>query len=226
MNQDQRNSPAERDPLVSAEYRATATEHTPPTLDAMVLERAQAAVRTSGLGGFAAHWSRPLAFVATLVLSLALVLELTRTPEPRSVMDANFEAGRALPPAEDSPALRDSIPDKQPSPGESPAPASAKQMPESANRPMSDEAVSSGFAEIIESSAERMQEAERQFEQVTEFRASDVVARFCGEEQIADALKWWQCIRGLQEAGRHDDAEAELNLFNAAHPEFEPPGSP
>jgi hypothetical protein len=39
-------------------------------------------------------------------------------------------------------------------------------------------------------------------------------------------MKCWQCITELKKAGRHDEAEAEPVLFNAAHPESEPPASP
>jgi len=96
MNQDSENNlPGDdSDPKVSAEYRAIATERTPPGLDAEVLKKAEAAVGDSGLRDFTAFWFRPLAFVATLGLSLALLLELTQAPDLQSVRSTEAEFGR------------------------------------------------------------------------------------------------------------------------------------
>ena len=64
-------------------------------------------------------------------------------------------------------------------------------------------------------------------ETVTGLRTSvnlmDVVERPCTKEQLAVAATWWQCISDLEEAGRGDEAKAELDLFNTAHPDFEAP---
>jgi hypothetical protein len=82
------------DPLVSAEYRAAATERTPPELDGVVLEKARATAGSVGLRRFTAYWFRPVAFVATLALSLALILELTRTADQQGVDSPEPGAGR------------------------------------------------------------------------------------------------------------------------------------
>ena len=60
------NQHNESDPLVSAEYRAAATERTPPALNALVLKNAEAAAKDTAFRRFTANWFRPLAFVATL----------------------------------------------------------------------------------------------------------------------------------------------------------------
>ena len=297
MNQDRDNNlpSAERDPLVSAEYRATATERTSPALDAMVLEKARAAAKNSRLRGFTAFWFRPLAFIATLGLSLALVLELTKTPELQSLMDTEADVGRRAPqPFETVPAdAADSLTTEFHRPVDSPArmerpdaksdagsgkpqpPASAqdlnlnddaggrnrskltaaptnavitKQAPVPANAPGGDERASAGIAEMPETSSKRMQETDSvteyaiqslrqtraagkpQIEEVAALRVSDVVpdttASSCAEQQVADSMTWWQCITQLKEAGRDDEAKVELDLFNAAYPDFQPPDAP
>jgi len=300
MNQDRDNNlpSAESDPLVSAEYRASATERTPPALDAVVLEKARAAPKNARLRGFYALWFRPLAFVTTLVLSLALLLELTNTPQLQPILDAETEIGRRQPQASetaptdaadgvisefrhgvDSPAWierRDAKNESTSGKPQSPEPsASAEnlnlsddvgdrerfeltpvpmndvkttQAPGSANAPVSDERASAGFAEMIEAGSKRMQEKdsvmetaiqglhqtraaeEPQIEEVAAGSAFAVVpdraARSCLEEQMSDPLKWWQCITDLKAAGRDDDAKAELDLFNATYPDFEPPDAP
>lgn len=212
MNQQRENNTA------SAEYRATATERVPPEIDAIVLEQAKMAVRRSGLQGFTAYWFRPLAFVATLLLSLALVLELTRPPEVQ-------------------PARSDAVPAQPALPGGT---------AERADAPTRDSVESGDFAQMIENSAKRMQamdpatqsavselqqsrEADRDPESVEALGASGAVPdareRYCPEEQTSDALKWWRCISELSKTGKHDQARAELMLFDAAHPDFEPPGA-
>ncbi|MFQ6004407.1 MAG: hypothetical protein ACE5OQ_02800 [Woeseia sp.] len=215
MNQDRDNN------VVSAKYRATATERVPPEIDAKILEQAIKAVRHSGLQGFTAYWFRPLAFVATLLLSLALVLELTRPPETPPAADFGIGAGPSTPAADDAGRI-ESFPRE--------------------NVPAHDNGATGDFGRMIENSAKRMREmdpvtqhaiselrqsrqTDKQPEAVAAFGTSDVQERYCTEEQSSDALKWWRCISDLREAGKHDQARAELTLFDAAHPDFEPPGA-
>lgn len=275
MNQDQDNNlpSAENDPLLSAEYRAIAKERTSPALDAIVLKQARAAA--SRLQSFTALWFRPLAFVATLVLSLALVLELTNTPELQSPKSPETEVGRreaesfevdpnfgvprhVVPHATsefrmnaDSPAGKQQSPEPSP-PTEaigSDVATGGRQRLESApsavNAPVVEEEVSADFAEMIEASSMQMPDAdsvtqnaiqglkqsrsaeEVQVGDVASFSASavspDVLKRPCAEEQTADAERWWQCIADLEEAGRHDEAKIEIELFKTVYPDFEIP---
>ena len=284
MNQDSENKlPGdESDPMVSAEYRTTATERTPPALDAVVLKKAKAAAEDSGLRGFTAFWFRPLAFVATLGLSLALILELTGSLDLQSVKSTEPEIGRRQPettvadpiPAvigitsdvrrsADSPAgkaqsVRPLAPAQAVNPSyetsrqqrleTTPSAANdieAAQAPASADAPVTDEHTSADFADMIEASSKQMQEQDRMtdnaiqglkqiraddkvpVEEVAAFRASayllNEAARPCTDEQLAVPVTWWQCISDLDEAGRHDEAKAEMDRFNRAHPDFKAP---
>ena len=278
MNQDLENKlpGAENDPAVSAAYRATATERTPPALDESVLRNAKAAAKYSGLRGFTAFWFRPLAFVATLGLSLALLLELTSPVDFQSVQSPESEVGRRdvkSTAADPIPAEIDTTRDARPgvdSPVENrqsakpPAPAQSvdpnletgrrqrlELAPAAANAakastaPVADERMSADFAEMIEASSKQMSDKDGatdtaiqrlgttsatddiQAENVSAYRtttaATIVTKRPCTEEQVAVSVTWWQCISDLEEAGRHDEAKAELELFNRAHPDFEAP---
>ena len=71
--------------LVADTYRSLATEQTPEHLDQRVLGMATRASRTRYSRTRA--WVRPLAWAATIGLSIALVLEITRVPltEPDSI---------------------------------------------------------------------------------------------------------------------------------------------
>lgn len=274
MNQDNENNRPgdEIDPFVSSQYRSSATERAPPTLDATILTMAEAAVRDTGLRGFTAVWFRPLAFVTTLGLSLALLLELTGTPQRQPVMrpEANFgrrEAESIV--ADPAPALigvmgttgggadsatakdRTNAPGQRPQPGATPSRANIGDSGSAAatiNTPQADNQESADFALMIEESAKEMRSEDgvtaNAIQSLVQIRETDKVGsqngarqratadtlektpRPCTREQLAEPTTWWQCISDLEEAGRHDEATAELDLFNMAHPDFEAPENP
>ncbi len=68
------------DPIVSQTYRETADERVPAELDRAVLSSAANAARPPYARSIV--WLRPLAWAATIGLSLAIVLELSRVPQP------------------------------------------------------------------------------------------------------------------------------------------------
>ncbi len=80
MSED-RNNPdfvAESDPLVTRAYREVADERVPDKLNQAVLRQAAAAGSTRYWRS--RSWTRPMAWVATITICVALVLELTRVP--------------------------------------------------------------------------------------------------------------------------------------------------
>jgi hypothetical protein len=78
MTEERNHSSAETDTLVSQAYRDLADEQAPEHLDRTILTAAakEARPRYSRL----IAWTRPTAWAATVLLSVALVLELTDTP--------------------------------------------------------------------------------------------------------------------------------------------------
>jgi len=123
----------ETDALVSARYRELARERAPEHLDRAVLKEAARAARPrySKLRS----WTRPLAWAATVVLSVVLVLEISQLPAPdEAVFDVptsdpalpRQEAAGFLPRRATRP-VRASARHRHPSPSETPpagAPAS------------------------------------------------------------------------------------------------------
>ena len=67
-----------RDPLVTETYRDVAVERTPEALDRAILDTAGREARGSKVSPWRFAGYRPVALVATIGLSLALVLELSR----------------------------------------------------------------------------------------------------------------------------------------------------
>ena len=70
---------AETDDEVSAAYRAVAGESAPPHLDRQVLRQAKTAAGSRWFGKYSFSFFRPAAFIATLGLSLAIVLQISDT---------------------------------------------------------------------------------------------------------------------------------------------------
>ena len=78
MNHDAENQDRElADPAVTAAYRDTASELSPPRLDQKILREAAREVTKYRKSSWSIGWLRPVAFVATAGLSIALLLELT-----------------------------------------------------------------------------------------------------------------------------------------------------
>ena len=79
------------DETVSRTYREVADERTPKHLDRAVLAEASRAARPRYARSRA--WTRPLAWAATVTLTVAIVLELTQVPKPE---EAFFEQERPI----------------------------------------------------------------------------------------------------------------------------------
>lgn len=91
-------------------YRDLATESTPPELDDRVLRMAAREARSRY--GIARSWVRPVAWAATIGLSLAIVLEVTQVipPAAESVPATGIEATPEPLPADESAARQEQAP--------------------------------------------------------------------------------------------------------------------
>lgn len=85
-------SGSEKDQLVSEAYREIAQEKTPEHLDRSILDTAAKSARPRY--SLLIRWTRPAAWAATIMLSVALVLEISQTPELlQPKMDASAPIG-------------------------------------------------------------------------------------------------------------------------------------
>lgn len=102
MNQENdKRSDTDVDPAVSDQVKALFDETTPETLDRAVMREARRAIRADNRRGSFDAWFRPLAFVATVVLSLTIILDLV---DP-SIFGSSPESGiEAITPATTPPA--------------------------------------------------------------------------------------------------------------------------
>ena len=196
MNQDNEYS-STADPEVSAAYRAIATETAPPRLDDVVLRKAAKETKQRNrLATYLSSVRRPLAFAATLVLALSIVLQFeylitdTAQDSTNGVMQSD-EASSGL-------SQISAVVDENAEHIQEQMQQSERVMTEGLlNQPAS---VSDG---------------------VTDTDNPDT-ARFCNSEQTASPERWWACVTDLESDGRYDAAAHERQLLTNTYPDFLP----
>jgi hypothetical protein len=224
---------AEHDALVGETYREIAQERTPEHLDKSVLDAAARAARPrySRL----ISWTRPVAWAATIMLSLALVLELTQSPV-QVPADKNVTASDVA-----EPALKQAA--------DAPMPQ-VEQSAEAAKRerPIQDaQEVRVRDTDMLERAEEmaRMQQGQNDQPAQTvpeadarapapaalavsskaSFDSAAALAEDltpCDASATADPESWQRCIDELEEAGLTDIAREQRALLAEAFPDFDP----
>ena len=210
------------DPRVSEAYQGLATETTSPELDHKIL--AMAATKPRPRYGLARVWIRPVAWAATIGLSLAIVLEISQLQHETSpLIDADEPA-----------ALQLSVPAAKQA---SSPPAAAEAAP-ARDVELATDNVSVSSDSVTEDMS-LLREAEEQARsrsgpEPTAAAAADALsfhaaARLDKKEQVRDcdpdmrssAETWYACIEDLRAEGRTAAADRELLLLVTEFPDFE-----
>lgn len=199
---------------VSSAYQDLAQETTPERLDRRVLQRAARESRTRY--GLMRSWMRPVAWAATIGLSLAFLLEMTwfadapPVPEPAIATPAAERARHDadVMKAKEEDALRQAAPRQT---GEAPASAPAALAADEAGA--LDEAGNRART-LVEESETRA---------VAAYSVSAEQAYHCDDEARATADGWYKCIEGLRRQGREQAAAAELEALLERFPDFRVP---
>lgn len=237
------------DNRVSETYRGLATERTPTALDATVLAMASREARTRY--GLARAWIRPVAWAATIGLTVAIVLEVTQTtyvseppqPEPARQVAApagsDAEVGRTRTESfeaksekrSDTPAPRtaaDALPatPAAPKPVENPAPAALDSAAvarelDAAEMPLLQQAEEEAQRRLGETRA--VPARADQLLSVTAAAVTSEDAAACDADARIAAADWYACIVALREAGFAEAAAAELDELRLAFPDFREP---
>ena len=198
------------DPRVSGTYREFAREKTPAELDDKVLAMAAGAARTRY--GLTRAWIRPVAWAATIGLSLAFILEMSQiqdvpTAEPVSVTQDKDRTGMERRERDDTPELmKVSAPPADSAPA---APAAAKR-----------EARTPAAAEPALIQPMTASEDRAAFAAVAEEKEQ---TSHCDAEARGTPGTWYECIEVLREEGLADAANAELEALRDAFPDFREP---
>jgi len=201
---------------VSAFYREVADEVTPTTLDERIL--ADAARGAQSRYGLARAWVRPVAWAATIGLSLAFLLELTWFADAPPEVPAGSPAvseERARQDADVMRAKQEDVPNRSIAKQATP-PAAANGAPAA---PATDEA-----SFLRQAGTQAREEAERaQIAAVLSPAESADQDHACDNEARETAESWYQCIRELRAQGLDDDADTEFEALLRAFPDFSEP---
>jgi len=247
MNQDNdKQESTEVDPQLSAHYELLAREKTPADLDRAVLHEAARAVRAESRKGSFGAWFRPVAFMATVGLSLVIILDLSDTSIFSPPADRSFETAPPAPvqaPLVQAPAetAADVARKKRAQPATSKL--MRQENSESAKSRTTAAPDTSGdvFAAEVESAEQRIREMATAAGDTLQPPPA-AAARFakpqaaialeslsvgappnCSDEQKSAAAEWWQCIKTLRQAGLAEAADLELEGLRQVFRDFEPP---
>jgi len=245
---DERNitdKPVEIDETVSRAYRELAEENVPERLNRTILGRARKAVRPRYASSRA--WTRPLAWAATVVLSVAVVLQMTHVPTPDGstydlrVPEPGQDAGatdvRLQTPADvQEKELPTTLPaaeagnyaPRSPQKGALRQNTAAKSEPvfmEQTNEADEEQAVPAATiappAGADEIAGTRYDDSAEPARMQGLALGSSVAA--CPEDATQDPSTWLECIRELEAAGLSDEASEQRRLLRETFPDFELP---
>mgnify|MGYP001826496040 FL=1 len=226
----------EYDALVSETYREIAREHAPESLDSTVLKAAAKAARPRYSRSIA--WTRPAAWAATITLSVALVLELTREPVPQPAATRVDLPGTVAEPASGA-ELKDDTSrleleesdglakrERAPSASQNFAPSDADMLRQAEEMVRTQESRSDQPAAVAPAAKSRLAPAAGAFELSSKSSldsaavASDEPGT-CDATQRADPESWLECIKELEAAGLTDLADKQRALLVEAFPDFD-----
>ena len=224
------------DPRVSAAYQQMADERTPEHLDHVILNAARGAARPRWNKAIA--WLRPAAWVATIGVCLAIVIEISLMPDQQQAEFDRLpqESAPAAAPTADTMHL-----EKTRTKAAEPGKVERLQKPDSSRA--SDLPARSGDADTaaaLESGDSGLEEAEVRGRQQpisdaqlpasllrtapTANLAQELAAeRYCDESETADPNAWLECILELERQGLHEAARLERELLAEAFPPPELP---
>ena len=223
MSDKRTNSDESVDPRVSAAYREMADGRTPEHLDHVVLNAARRAAKPRR--NTAVGWLRPAAWVATIGVCLAIVVEIALLDDEGTAgMDGLTPA--TAPPAAISPVAAPAA--KTERYGKTAPAAAAHSKQEPAPEPSSDAAARRDEDDQVKRARELRQQGTvmedtapnrmLQMAPATSTLEEAATERYCDETQTADPNNWLGCILELERQGLLDAARLERERLVEAFP--------
>ena len=227
------------DSRVADAYRDLASEKTPAELDRAILSMAAGTQRSPY--GKARAWVRPVAWAATIGLSLAFVLELSQVPDktPLSaggsdgdtfeVLEEGVVGEEAAAPAKSDTAVRQEREKRSDSPamtGLSPPPAAAEPAADQDSASADFEVDNMNLLKEAEQRARLQSGESRPAARTAEFAAlaeDKEQVDSCDADARSAAETWFACIEALRESGLYDMAAVELESLRTEYPDFQEP---
>ena len=204
------------DKRITDTYRDLASERTPVDLDEKILAMAATGARTRY--GLTRAWIRPVAWAATIGLSLAFLLEMSQLTD--------------VPPPAESPAA-------------TPVPMPASSRFESAVEPEPDRSDAAARDAFAAEEVERLREVEEKaparagaaraakaivdepaaaaLQAASSLEKKESPATYCDDTARRSADSWYDCILRLRDEGLVAEAASELEALREAFPAFHEP---
>lgn len=195
------------DKRVSNAYRDLASEQTPAELDEKILALAASEARTRY--GFTRAWIRPVAWAATIGLSLAFLLEMSQVNEVPVLPDT------PVPIAEEGPTRDEASKD-----------AFATENLDLLQEAEEQARMQGGEARAIKTLADEPAAASLEATAVQKAAAPakrEMKTAHCDEEARRSADRWYECVLALRDQGRAEAAASELEALVEAFPGFREP---
>ena len=224
------------DARVSAAYHEMADERSPEHLDHVILNAARGAARPRW--NKAVAWLRPAAWITTIGVCLAIVIEISLLPdEQQAEFDSlHQEAAPAAAPTTEMMRVEEARP-------QATEPQKLRRMQKPALSKASDVPARSSDEDVgaalgtLDSGLEKTEGRSRQ-QPISDLPspaslpgtapaanlAQEVATeRYCDESETADPNTWLECILELEQQGLHDAARLERELLAEAFPPPELP---
>jgi hypothetical protein len=200
------------DETVGRAYREVADESVPEHLNQAVLAQARKAARPQYARSRA--WTRPLAWAATVALSVAVVLEVMQLPAPDSASFDKVEAEADV--QRDAPGRASNFAPQSPQKTGLMQKTAAKSEPEFEERKREASEKAAQPAQTIATPASD------EVVRTQNFALSSNVAH-CSVEITQEPSTWLECIEDLEAAGLSDEATEQRRLLRETFPDFELP---
>lgn len=232
------NEANNNDPRVSEVYREISSETTPSELDRRILS--MAAVDKREKYWIPRVWIRPVAWAATIALSLAFVLEMSQVADDPAarvdsitteILEERVMSDEDAAKSKDESAVRQRLNKrseapvamKLAAPATQPAPAdSTAALPAAGN--------TSASLEMEADDMSLLREAEEQARMQTgparsaaAFAEKKEKSSDCDDDARAAPESWYECVKALRDAGNNAAAQQELESLLAEFPEFREP---
>jgi len=235
---------AKAEAIVTEAYRDTTDERAPDALNRAILDQAARAARPRY--SRIRLWTRPMAWAATVMLSVAIVMQLTQTPVPDEigfdestyeiVAPTGLSEARQRERQSKASAVEQGVVEQEPA---ARAPASPSASADKVRLETDNNAYEFKDEDMLKRADDMARMREGDIEEAVV--ADDLSQTFaadaesvgvastysaperCDETATATPETWLQCITALEEAGLTDAADAERKLLAAAFPDFHTP---
>ena len=204
------------DRRVTDSYRDLASEQTPVDLDERILAMAVAEARTRY--GLTRGWIRPVAWAATIALSLAFILEISQLTDGPTPAE--------LPAATPTPTPAGSYLESaaQPDSAQSDATSGDSFAAEDMNRDHEAEEPARMRADKARATKAIVDAPAAALHAARSLEKTESAQMYCDEAARRAADSWYECILRLREEGLMAEAASEIEALRDAFPAFREPG--